>query len=191
MKIFVVEDTLTSPTPYGWYFLPDSSLTNAGKPFFIPEFAQLIEAHPVHIVKVSRLGKTVAPRFSDRYFEEAAVGIHFTAPHLKAQLLGMGLSADRSRAFDRSLILSSFRPKSFFRDKVPVVMTKNGETVFEWAPDLSEDGIGSVFSAVSAENTLKMGDMIIPSVPQGINVEIGDVIELKKEEETLLRIEIK
>ncbi|MDE7108920.1 MAG: fumarylacetoacetate hydrolase family protein [Muribaculaceae bacterium] len=191
MKIFVVDENNSLTPPEGWYFLPDSSLTNAGKPFFIPENTQVIEAHPVMAVKVSRLGKTISPRFSGRYFEEVAVGIHFTAPLLKTRLLEKGLSPDRAHSFDRSLILSPFLQKSAFTDAVPVRMLKNGEKIFEWVLDFSEQSLGSVFSAVSAENTLKMGDIIIPFLPGGPDVEIGDVIELNKMDDDLLRIEIR
>ncbi|MDE5976790.1 MAG: 2-hydroxyhepta-2,4-diene-1,7-dioate isomerase [Muribaculaceae bacterium] len=191
MKTFFIEDNNPGDSPEAWFFLPDSSLTNAGKPFFIPEFSSEIEARPVVLLKVNRLGKTIAPRFAGRYFSEVAFGVGFQAADLRERLSLKGLPADRAYSFDRSLIVSEFLPKTEISPSDSPVMLKNGEKVSSVPADLSESSIGLTFKAVSAENTLKMGDLIIPFVGKGTKVIIGDILELATGAGTILRIEIR
>ena len=120
-----------------------------------------------------------------------AVGVHFPASELRKQLIDKGLPADKSWAFDRSLILSDFYPKDTFLPDYPISLLKNGMTEEEITPDFSNEAIGAVFQAVSNANTLKIGDLLLPYLSEGIKVDINDVIELKKANQTLLRIEIK
>lgn len=191
MKTFVIERNENGLPPESWYFLPDSAITNPGKPFFIPEMTDTIEAQALLALKINRLGKTIAPRFAHRYFSEVALGIHFTAPLLKKELLEKGLSPDRSRGFDRSLFLTEFIPCEEFSKHSEISFLKNGELTATLSPDLSDDATGDCFAAISAENTLKMGDILIPHLSRGIRINIGDTLEIRKDTTPLLRIEIK
>ncbi|MDE6792384.1 MAG: hypothetical protein K2J48_04805 [Muribaculaceae bacterium] len=190
MKIFVVENN-NSEEVRSWYFLPDSCLTNAGKPFFIPEIFKDMSAYPLLAFKITRLGKTISKRFADRYFTGVAAGFHFIATQYAQELNAMQLSPDRARGFDRSLFLTDFIEKEKFLSGSPIKVYRNGIDILDLHPDLSNEAIGHVIEAVSKENTLKMGDIIIPLLYPGFTVSIDDEIELRKEDKTLLRIEIK
>lgn len=191
MKTFVIEQYKNGQFPESWYFLPDSAITNPGKPFYIPEMTETIEAQALIALKINRLGKTVASRFAHRYFSEIAFGIHFTAPELKDELLKKGLSPDRARGFDRSLFLTEFCPCEKFSVNDKIAFLKNGETVASLPIDFSDDAIGNCLAAASAENTLKMGDILIPRLSSAVKVNIGDILEIRKDATPLLRIEIK
>lgn len=49
--------------------IPDSALTLPGRPLFVPDFAAAWEARILVGVRVSRLGKGIAARFADRYYD--------------------------------------------------------------------------------------------------------------------------
>ena len=55
----------------------DSCLLNGRKPFFLPEGVPEIGATECLILRVSRLGKEIAPRFADRYYDAVAPGADF------------------------------------------------------------------------------------------------------------------
>ncbi len=193
MKTFVFDNNYKDspkPTIPTWHFLADSSLTNAGKPFFIPDFADEFEAIPVIAIRVHRLGKSIAPRFAARYYSEFAPAIHFRAKDLMKKLNELHLSVDKAVSFDRSFIMSEFMP--FPSDgNMKVVMLKNGVPVSEFDTNKLKTPINQTISDASYANTLKMGDLIIPGLPEGIDIAINDVLELSCNDMTTLSVLIK
>lgn len=193
MKTFVFEHNYDINLPFPvrtWYFLADSALTNAGKPFFIPDFAKKFEAIPVIAIKIARLGKSIAPRFGSRYYSEFAPAIHFRARDLMDKLETLRLPADRAYSFDRSFIMGEFLP--FPTDKlIKINMMKNGEIEGGFDRDKMLTAIDEVIAEASEANTLKMGDLIVPALPEGISIEIGDTLELTVEDRTVLTVQIK
>lgn len=173
-----------------WYFLPDSALTNAGKPFFIPEFADNFVAIPSVAVKISRLGKSVDPRFASRYYSEIAPAIHFKAPELEKSLVAESLPADRARAFDRSLFIGEFMNAGDFKDR-DIAFTVNGQKVYDLNLTAMPKGIETLISDISADNTLKMGDILIPTLPSSFPLSIGDVISIRLADTDLLTVRIR
>lgn len=181
MKTFVFDNNYNLdrvPEVVSWYFLADSALTNCGKPFFIPDFAREFVAIPVIAIKINRLGKSVAPKFSERYFTEYAPAIHFHAKDLLARLKEKNLSADRAVSFDRSFIMGEFLPFPT-ENRVILKMGKNGKTVGEFDTDKLTLPIDEVLAHASYADTLKMGDLIVPALPKGVQIGIGDLVELK------------
>lgn len=173
-----------------WYFLADSALTNAGKPFFIPDFAPSFEAVPTIAVRINRLGKSIAPKFGTRYYSEYAPVIHFRAPELERSLLAANLSPDRARSFDRSLIMAEFMPLEAGKE-VRICMNRNGVESAFFSTSMMHASIDETLSLASRDNTMKMGDIIIPALPQGAGVEIGDLLELTVDGGIVLSVQIK
>ncbi len=62
---------------------PDSAILKDGKPFFIPDFSKEIHYETELVVRINRLGKNIAPRFANRYYDAVTVGIDFTARDLQ------------------------------------------------------------------------------------------------------------
>jgi len=193
MKTFIIENNLycgQEGKPV-WSFLPDSALCNAGKPFFIPENTDSIRAFISPIIKISRLGKSIAPRFSKRYYSEAAPAIHFRDMEKRDFLIKHGLPADMSQAFDRSMILGNFENADLILEETPLSLYKNNEKVDEWKIDNLNTTVDGLFPEISASNTLKMGDYLIPALSLGVDVKIDDNLELRLGDRTLLVVPIK
>ena len=193
MKTFVFDNNYnaTGPDyPVSWYFLADSALTNAGKPFFIPDFAEEFEAIPTIAIRINRLGKSIASRFGGRYYSEYAPAIHFRAKDLMSRLAECHLPADRAYSFDRSFIMADFKPMPASEDLV-VAMNKNGNTVTEFKTSKLHLPINETIAQASCTNTLKIGDLMVPGLPFGESVAIGDVLELSVDDSPVLTVQIK
>lgn len=171
-----------------WYFLPDSALSNAGKPLFIPENETCVEALLAPAVRVTRLGKSIAPRFGSRYYSEIAPAIHFRIPGMRRALLMAGLPPDCAQAFDRSLIIGDYIP---FPPPAPLTLSLNGEVAATWDPSAAPLSADEALSAVSSVNTMKMGDILIPSLSASVDVYAGDSLDVSLGNTTLLSVKIK
>ena len=68
----------------------DSALLTGGKPFFIPDFTERCEYETEIVVRISRLGRSIAPRWAHRYYDAVTVGIDFTARDLQQRLRAEG-----------------------------------------------------------------------------------------------------
>ncbi len=193
MKTIVIEsnrhdahDEMTS-----WYFIPDSALANAGKPFFIPDFADCFEAHVAPVLRISRLGKSIGARFAGRYCTEMAPAVHFRAPRLRDALLAAHHAPDMACSFDRSLIVGAFREIED-PDLIPeITMLANGKTAACWSRDQLRIPPSQTIEMVSANNTLKTGDFIIPALSSPVAIKIGDRLEIACGTESLLWIAIR
>ena len=92
------------------FMKPDTALLKDGKPFFLPPFSERIEYETELVVRISRLGKNIAPRFAHRYYDAVTVGIDFTARDLQARLRAEGSPWEISKGFDGSAVVGDFIP---------------------------------------------------------------------------------
>ena len=92
----------------------DSALLTGGKPFFIPDFTERCEYETEIVVRISRLGRSIAPRWAHRYYDAVTVGIDFTARDLQQRLRTQGLPWELCKGFDSgfALPLGHQRPDS-------------------------------------------------------------------------------
>ena len=86
----------------------DSCLLNGRKPFFMPEGASEIGMTPCLILRVSRLGKEIALKFADRYYEAVAPGADFIALDKAREAQAQGKPWTQALAFDYSLALGEW-----------------------------------------------------------------------------------
>ncbi len=134
---------------------PDSSLTVARQPLFLPDFAETWIAHVGIAVRISRLGKTIASRFASRYYDAVTVA-------LRAVPCGVDAGKALYTSFDGALTLGAWIPaEEIDRDKpimdaafTPAALSFNAETV--------QCRVAEAIEAASAYCTLKSGDVIIP-----------------------------
>ena len=90
----------------------DSCLLNNRKPFFIPEEdAQIRMTHCI-VLRVSRLGKHIAPKFAGRYYDAVAHGADFADERLLERARETGGSWTRAIAFDYSLAVGEMSNKA-------------------------------------------------------------------------------
>lgn len=184
-------DNLPEGSHTNWYCLPDSSLSNAGKPFFIPEHYESINLYIAPVVRIDRLGKHISSKFAGRYYSFAAPALHFRNDTLRRSLLSRGLSPDEAQAFDKALIIGDFLPSENLFSGSTIRMYVNGEGKDEWICDNQTSLTASAIERVSLCNTMKTGDLIVPVLSSGVEVGIGDTVEIRKGDETLLFVKVK
>ena len=86
----------------------DSCLLNGRKPFFMPDWSQEIGATDCMILRVSRLGKEIAPKFAHRYYDAVTPGVDFTALDMLREVEQAGKPWTRAIAFDYSLAIGEW-----------------------------------------------------------------------------------
>lgn len=87
------------------FMKPDSAILKDGKPFFIPDFSKEIHYETELVVRINRLGKNIAPRFANRYYDAVTVGIDFTARDLQRKFREQGNPWEFAKVLIRRLLL--------------------------------------------------------------------------------------
>ena len=86
----------------------DSCLLNGRKPFFMPDWTKEVGVTPCMILRVSRLGKEIAVKFSDRYYDAVAPGEDFIALDVAQELATAGKPWTKALGFDYSLAIGEW-----------------------------------------------------------------------------------
>ena len=102
---------LVKPESPVLFMKPDSAILKGGKPFFIPDFAERFDYEAELVVRISKLGKNIAPRFAHRYYDAIAPGMDFVAMDILAQAQHDQRSWTKALAFDYSLALGQWIAK--------------------------------------------------------------------------------
>lgn len=96
--------------PYEVLILPDTALTDRGRPFFIPDMAVPCRMEGRTAFRIGRLGRHVTPRFAHRYLSGCTAVTAFCAPRLAAWLTARGMAPDPAYGFDGSICCGAWRP---------------------------------------------------------------------------------
>lgn len=158
----------------------DSALLTGGKPFFVPAFTQRCDYETELVVRVCRLGRSIARRWAHRYYDQVTVGIDFTARDLQQQLRAKGLPWEISKGFDGSAVIGEMQPLANYADvqDLHFHLDKNGETVQSGHTADMIHKVDEIVSYISQFFTLKMGDLIFTGTPVGVGpVKEGDHLE--------------
>ena len=89
----------------------DSCLLNGRKPMFMPDWTHELAVTDCIILRVSRLGKEIAPKFADRYYDAVAPGADFVALDKLHELQTAGKPWTSALAFDYSLAIGEWIDK--------------------------------------------------------------------------------
>lgn len=168
---------------------PDTALLRLNNPFFLPSFANEFHHEVEIVVRINRLGKSIAPQFAHRYYHEIGIGIDFTARDLQDELRSKGLPWEKCKAFDGSAAISEFVHISRFADvqQVDFHLCINGEPRQRGNTRDMIFSIDQIIAHVSEYFTLKIGDLIYTGTPAGVGpVCIGDRLEAYIEEERMM-----
>ncbi len=163
-----------------FFMKPDSALLLGNKPFYIPDFSNDLHYEVELILKISRLGKNIEPRFAHRYYNEIGLGIDFTARDIQRKLSEKGLPWEKAKAFDSSAVLGDFVPKEELGDLADIrfSLLKNAEIVQDGHSADMIFPFDSIVAHVSKYVTLKIGDLIYTGTPAGVGpVNIDDRLE--------------
>ena len=172
----------------------DSALLAGGKPFFVPSFTQQCEYETEIVVRICRLGRSIAQRWAHRYYDQVTVGIDFTARDLQKKCIERGDPWEIAKAFDGSAVISQFVDKEQFEDvnNLNFHLDLNGTTVQSGNGGDMIFSIDKIISYVSQFFTLKTGDIIFTGTPKGVGkVAINDRLEGWLENRKLLNFRIK
>jgi 2-keto-4-pentenoate hydratase/2-oxohepta-3-ene-1,7-dioic acid hydratase in catechol pathway len=176
------------------FMKPDSAILLKQHPFVIPEFSDDVHHEIEIIVKISKVGKYIEPKFAHKYYEEVSVGIDFTARDLQAKLKAKSLPWEKAKAFDGSAVIGDFLPKEQFSslENITFELTNNNNSVQIGDSSLMLWSIDEIISHVSQYFTLKIGDVIFTGTPAGVAaVKPDDVLEGFLEGHKLFRIQVK
>jgi 2-keto-4-pentenoate hydratase/2-oxohepta-3-ene-1,7-dioic acid hydratase in catechol pathway len=173
---------------------PESALLQNNKPFFYPDFSTDIQYETEIVLKIDRLGKSIAPKFAHRYFSEITVGIDFTARDLQKRCKEKGHPWEIAKAFDNSAPVGLMTPKTAFPDiqNVNFHLDVNGTTVQQGNTKDMIFSIDQIIAHASQYFTLKNGDLIFTGTPHGVGpVKIGDRLQAYLEDELVLDFRVK
>jgi fumarylpyruvate hydrolase len=165
------------PTEPVLFIKPDSALAYApaskgvaNKPFFLPDFSNEIHYETELVVKISKLGKNIAAKFADRYYEEVTVGLDLTARDLQNKLRKAGMPWEICKGFDGSGVIGDFVPLTEAGDiqNLDLRLDINGKTVQQGCTADMIFTVNKVIEYASQFFTLKTGDLIFTGTPSGI-----------------------
>ena len=153
----------------------DSCLLNGRKPFFMPDWSEAIGVTPCLILRVSRLGKEIAPKFADRYYDAVAPGEDFVALDILREAEETGKPWTKALAFDYSLAIGEW-------------IMDNGQ----WTMDNLVLTPEQAIAEASKVMTIRQGDLIyIQSKQAPKPVQKEDVLRVEIEGEEKLYCKIK
>ena len=118
MKIIKFRNT-DNPEKLEIDVIPDSAIQKSGKPFFVPDFASRFQFSAAAAVHVCRLGKNIAQRFANRYYEEAGLCLVFEAKDLLDTLNANGKPIAMATSFDASHRSREARENPLYLDLSP------------------------------------------------------------------------
>jgi 2-keto-4-pentenoate hydratase/2-oxohepta-3-ene-1,7-dioic acid hydratase in catechol pathway len=158
------------PTKPVFFMKPDSALLLNNNPFFLPAFSNEIHYEAEIVLKVSRLGKNIQPKFASRYYHSIGIGIDFTARDLQDIAKKAGHPWEIAKAFDQSAVINKF----ISIDDVPEPgaihfnLDVNGNRVQTGNTRDMIFAFDEIIAYVSTFITLKTGDLIFTGTPAGV-----------------------
>lgn len=152
------------------FMKPDSAIIKNNKPFFLPDFSEDIQYEVEVVIKISKLGKGIAPAYASRYYNEVTMGIDITARDLQRKQAKLGFPWEISKCFDGSAPLGRYIPITDISDinntdfrleinKQVVQKSNTSDMIFSF---------DQIVSYVSNFFTLKTGDLIFSGTPSGV-----------------------
>jgi 2-keto-4-pentenoate hydratase/2-oxohepta-3-ene-1,7-dioic acid hydratase in catechol pathway len=173
---------------------PDSALLKENKDFYIPDFSNQVDYELEVVVRINKLGKSVAEKFAPRYYTQVALGIDFTARDMQNEARQTGAPWDLCKGFDGSAVVSEFRDLENIGaiNNLNFRLEINGETVQSANTGEMIFSVDKIINYVSQFYTLKIGDLIYTGTPDGVGpVKRGDRLKGYLQDELLLDFEIK
>lgn len=154
----------------------DSCLLNGRKPLFIPDWTTDLGVTECLILRVSRLGKEIAPKFASRYYDAVAPGADFVAQDVLREVQSAGRPWTQALGFDYSLAIGEWSDVQ--SDKV--------QSTREWVMTPEE-----AIAEASRVMTIRQGDLIYiqrRQAPRTVHKEDIIRIEINGEEKLYCKI---
>lgn len=146
----------------------DSCLLNGRKPFFMPDWTNEVGVTDCIILRVSRLGKEISPKFAHRYYDAITPGADFIALDVAREAQQAGKPWTKAIAFDYSLAIGEW----INNDEMSAAELLNDELIIS-----PEEAIAQASKVM----TIRQGDLIYIQVKQAPR---------RVEKEEIIRVEI-
>ncbi|MDR0428216.1 MAG: fumarylacetoacetate hydrolase family protein [Dysgonamonadaceae bacterium] len=189
-----LQNTLNTTEPV-IFMKSDAALLKDGKPFYIPDFSSEMQYEAEIVVKINRLGKSIARRFAHRYYDEITIGIDMTARDLQRKFRKNGLPWELCKSFDYSAVVGDFVSLKNFNKEIHQLdfhLDIDGKVVQSGHTNQMIFHVDEIIEYVSKFMTLKIGDLIFTGTPAGVgNVQINNHLQGFIEEKKLLDFYIK
>lgn len=182
------------PTEPVIFLKPETAILPKRNPFFIPDFTNEVHYEAELVIRINKIGKNIQEKFAYKYYDEVTVGLDFTARDLQQKLKEKGLPWEKAKAFDGSAAVGKFISLDKIQDfeNLEFTLHKNGELAQKGSPQQMIFSIHKLIAYVSQYFTLKIGDLIYTGTPAGVGkVENDDQLELKLNEQTVLKLNVK
>jgi 2-keto-4-pentenoate hydratase/2-oxohepta-3-ene-1,7-dioic acid hydratase in catechol pathway len=173
---------------------PDTALLLNNAPFYYPDFSKNIHYEVEILLRISKNGKYVDPKFAGSYFDAIGIGIDFTARDLQDKAREKGLPWALAKGFNGSAPISKFIDKAKFKDikNLNFSLKLDGENRQQGNTSLMLFPFEEIISYISKFIMLKKGDIIFTGTPKGVGpIAIGNKLEAFIEDEKLLEVEVK
>jgi len=175
------------------YLMADSSILYTGRPFFIPDFAPCFVAVPSIVVRMSRLGKCVAPRFAHRYWDALTAGFSVLACDGANQQPGDVMALDR--AFDGAAMVGDWTPVADLQGQATSTLVEfmvNDNVVATASLDDMITNLDTLIGQMSVRCSIKMGDLIFTGEcgPRH-TLTPGDCLTARVHDRTVLDIKVR
>lgn len=125
----------------------DSCLLNGRKPFFMPDWTNEVGVTDCIILRVSRLGKEISPKFAHRYYDAITPGADFIALDVAREAQQAGKPWTKAIAFDYSLAIGEW----INNDEMSAAELLNDELIIS-----PEEAIAQASKVM----TIRQGDLI-------------------------------
>jgi 2-keto-4-pentenoate hydratase/2-oxohepta-3-ene-1,7-dioic acid hydratase in catechol pathway len=175
------------------FLKPDSALFRQRDAFYIPDFTQDVHYEAEIVIKINRIGKSIAEKFAHKYYAEYTLGIDFTARDVQQKLKEKGLPWEKAKAFDQSAVVGDFLPTEGINfNQISFSLRKNGQTVQQGNTAMMIHSINEIIAHVSQYFTLKIGDLIFTGTPAGVGkVNPGDILDGYVENQKVFTVKVK
>ena len=182
------------PTDPVFFLKPDSAILPKRNPFYIPDFSNEIHYEVELVVRINRLGKSIAEKFAHQYYNEVGLGIDFTARDIQEECKKNGLPWEKAKGFDGSAQISRefIKKEDLDLKNIKFSLHKNGKIVQQGNSNKMIFTFDKIISYISSFYTLKIGDLIYTGTPAGVGkIKIGDTLQGFIEKKELIRTNIK
>lgn len=142
-----------------WLCLGDQALLRNNDDFYRPDFAGELACVPQWVYRIGKVGKSISPRFADRYIDRIGIGIRFYADDLIRELTAAGLPPDAGMGFNQAAALSpQWLDPSAAGDDPEYVLYVNNCEVARGRTGTLEIPPAQLLSEASAYYMMKVGD---------------------------------
>lgn len=185
MKAIVRHTASTETRDTRWYNIADSAILFSPRPYFLPEWLENPTVTAALAVRISRLGKTIEPRFASRYFDAATIAL---LPHSGQRLHDDNALTDSA---DGALILGSMIPIEQIGDSPEISISDSdgiwAETALSHWRNLAEEAIAEA----SLTLTWKTGDLLCITLPMNNPIGINHRIRAELNHKETISVNIK